>query len=78
MGQAAVGMNVPTLESTKRSPVLEGEDGRVLGWREEQLVEAGYPIELAAELARSDVDWHRAAEMLGQGCRPELALEILL
>jgi hypothetical protein len=48
-------------------------------WRAEELERAGYPARAAAELAlRTDVDLHRAAELLEQGCSPELALQILL
>jgi hypothetical protein len=48
-------------------------------WRSSELERAGYPAELAAELAtRTDVDLHRAAELLQRGCSPELAASILL
>lgn len=51
----------------------------VLAWRYEQLVEAGYPVDVAIALAeRGDVDLHRACELLAQGCAPARALEILL
>ncbi len=42
------------------------------------LIEAGYPLPLAERLAASEADLHRAVELIGQGCAPETAAEILL
>jgi hypothetical protein len=42
------------------------------------LVEAGYPILLAERLAHSEIDLHRAVELILRGCRHETAAEILL
>ena len=51
----------------------------VEAWRAEQLELAGFGAAAAAELAmRQDVDLHVAAELVSQGCSPELALKILL
>ena len=48
-------------------------------WRSSELERAGYPADVAAELAsRSDIDLHQAAELLQRGCSPELAASILL
>ena len=48
-------------------------------WRSSELERAGYPADVAAELAsRSDIDLHLAAELLQRGCTPELAASILL
>jgi hypothetical protein len=41
-------------------------------------MEAGYPLPLAERLAGSEADLHRAVELVGQGCSPETAVEILL
>jgi hypothetical protein len=47
-------------------------------WRAQELERAGFPEDVAAELAmRNDVDLHRAIELLEKGCSPELAAEIL-
>jgi hypothetical protein len=47
-------------------------------WRSSELERAGYPAEIASELAsRSDIDLHRAAGLLKRGCSPELAASIL-
>ena len=44
-------------------------------WRTEQLQTLGLPTALAFAAA-SWVDWHEVARLAGQGCPPELALEI--
>jgi hypothetical protein len=56
----------------------ESEIARVTGWRLHTLIEAGYPFELAERIAESDVDLHRAVELVTQGCTPEVAEKILL
>jgi hypothetical protein len=59
--------------------IVETELERVERWRTEELIRAGYDPGSAAQLAADHtVDLHRAAEMLSQGCSPELALKILL
>ena len=59
--------------------IVETELERVERWRAEELIRAGYDPDAAAQLAaRHDVDIHRAASMLAQGCPPDLALRILL
>lgn len=56
----------------------ENENERVERWRAQELERAGYSPEAAAELAaRSDVDLHRAIDLLAQGCPPQVALDIL-
>lgn len=51
----------------------------VEAWRLERLIEAGYSVDLAVEIApRIDVDLHQALELVGRGCTPELAGQILL
>ena len=59
--------------------IVETELERVERWRAEELMRAGFDPASAIELAaRHDVDLHRAATMLEQGCSPDLALRILL
>jgi hypothetical protein len=66
---------MPTAEINVRPTEQELVEQR----RAEELERAGYPAQAAAELAmRTDVDLHRAAELIKQGCSPELALRILL
>ena len=55
-----------------------GERSKVEGWRLHVLMEAGYPLPLAEKLACSEADLHRAVELVGQGCTPETAAEILI
>jgi hypothetical protein len=54
------------------------ESSKVESWRLHVLMEAGYPLPLAEKLAGSEADLHRAVELVGQGCAPETAVEILL
>ena len=57
----------------------ETEQERIERWRAEELERAGYEPAAAALLAsRTDVDLHYAIDLLGNGCQPELALQILL
>jgi hypothetical protein len=58
--------------------ISEGE--RVQAWRQEELERAGYPQELARELAeRLDVDLHTAVALVrDQGCAHDVAARILL
>ena len=50
---------------------------KVASWRLHQLIEAGYPVHLAERLAHSNVDLHRAVELLRRGCDARVAAEIL-
>ena len=54
------------------------EQGKVESWRLHVLIEAGYPLHLAERLAATEIDLHRAVELLRQGCEPTTAAEILL
>ena len=66
------------MAATELDPV-ETENEKVERWRAETLERVGYDIVSAHELAhRPDVDLHRAIELLERGCKPELALKILL
>jgi len=63
------------------TPVVEhdqSEREKVAGWRLHVLIEAGYPLPIAEKLALSDADLHTAVELVGQGCAPKIAAEILL
>lgn len=53
-------------------------DFDVQDWRFDQLVRAGWPADLAVDVARNaDVDLHLACELLEQGADPPTALRIL-
>jgi hypothetical protein len=55
------------------------EQERIERWRADELERAGFDRQAASTLAaRADIDLHVAIDLLRAGCRPELALEILL
>ena len=55
------------------------ERAKVESWRLHVLIEAGYPLPLAEQVARSRADLHEAVDLVTRrGCRPEVAAEILL
>jgi hypothetical protein len=54
------------------------EREKVESWRLHVLIEAGFPMELAARLAASEADLHTAVDLVGNGCAHETAAEILL
>jgi hypothetical protein len=59
--------------------IVETEAERVERWRADELVRAGFDPDSALKLAADlSVDIRHAAQMLEQGCPPELALQILL
>ena len=62
------------------TPIAPQQDERskVESWRLHVLLEAGYPPLLCERLAASEVDLHRAVELVKSGCKPETAAEILL
>ena len=52
---------------------------RVQAWRAQELERAGYSPAAATQLAaRTDVDLHRAIDLVRQGCPHDVALSILL
>ena len=58
---------------------LETEEERVLSWRQESLLAAGYDLRHALKLAlRAEVDLHLAIRLRRAGCPPETAARILL
>ncbi len=65
-------------ETTETLEPDSGERSKVESWRLHVLIEAGYPLSLAERLAGSDADLHHAVELVGQGCAPETAVEILI
>jgi hypothetical protein len=60
-------------------PVLSpADDDEVFRWRLEQFRQLGLSDLQAAELAASGADLGQARYLLGSGCSPQLALQILL
>jgi hypothetical protein len=66
------------MAETKQLEFRDGETAKVTGWRLHVLIEAGYPLETAEKIAASDVDLHRAVELITQGCPTTVAEKILL
>ena len=71
-------MAAPAL--TPPDPVLAapGSDDEVLLWRYEQFRDLGFDESDATELADSRADLGQARYVVGSGCPPKLALQILL
>jgi hypothetical protein len=62
----------------KTLATLKPADVAVNLWRREQLVQSGFPLPLAARVARDPrYDLHRLIQLVEQGCPPELAVRIL-
>ena len=64
-----------------KTPLAEGiqfEALRVRRWRRDQFFELGFPLADARKLAQSQVDLGDARSLISKGCRPALALRILL
>lgn len=56
-----------------------GERAKVESWRLHVLIEAGYPLPIAEKIAAAlEADLHEAVELVGKGCDPRVAAEILL
>ena len=70
--------NFPTAPSSEDRAELEQEeqDERVHAWRVERLQSLGLP-RLVAETFADHVDWHVVAGLVGRGCSPYLAVEIV-
>jgi hypothetical protein len=58
--------------------IPQSEIEKVVSWRLHVLIEAGYPPELAKQIASSEADLHHAVELVLAGCSHETAAEILL
>lgn len=57
---------------------IPAEAERVETWRLHVLIRAGYPTELAEQIAHSDADLHQAVDILRNGCTTQTAAEILI
>ena len=61
-----------------RTQVHADTGHEVVGWRRAQLAEAGFPLPLAARVARDGrYDLHALLELVDRGCAPALAVRIL-
>ena len=67
-----------TMIETQVEALRETEDDRVLQWRIDRLLEAGYSGEAALIIALDNrIDLHRATGLLAAGCAHDTALRIL-
>lgn len=67
-----------TVALDEGEPAVGDPAVRVLGWRLERLVAAGYDGEAALALALDHlVDLHEAVRLVARGCPPETAFRIL-
>jgi hypothetical protein len=56
----------------------ESAGPEVTRWRREQLVDSGFPLPLAARLAKdARYDLHALIGLVEGGCRPDLAVRVL-
>jgi hypothetical protein len=63
---------------TPLAPGVPFEALRVRRWRRDQFYVLGFPLADARKLAQSQVDLGDARSLMDKGCRPALALRILL
>jgi hypothetical protein len=64
--------------STRSNAPVDDRDARVLHWRAERLIAAGYDGETALLLAfDTTVDLHQAADLVERGCPVATAVRIL-
>jgi hypothetical protein len=62
----------------RMSTTSERSREEVVRWRRERLVDSGFPLPLAARLAKNPhYDLHALIELVERGCPPELAVRIL-
>ncbi len=67
------------MTAAEPEPPDQGEVERIIGWRLQQLLAAGYGFEEARALAAHDeVDLHLATSLPCRGCSTGTALRILL
>jgi hypothetical protein len=70
-------VGIPEETANWYPPSRRNELELVFNWRLKQLLDAGYPLELAEALADSKADLHAAVELI-VGCGAEIAARILL
>ena len=62
-------------DSTESGPI---RDTKVVAWRREQLLAAGFGLELSDDLAHNcGIDLHALVELAERGCPSKLAVRIL-
>ncbi len=72
-------VTMTTIEAAEAVRRVATEAERVFGWRYGELRRTGFDERLAYKLAlRTDVDLHRATDLVRRGCPPAVAAQILL
>ena len=66
----------PATARPRHEAIDHDDDLLVHEWRVTQLTRLGIPWPLA-QAAAGYVDWHQVAKLVGRGCPPRLALQIL-
>ena len=67
------------LPHIEEDPIAPNEQVRVLSWRVERLLDAGYDGETALAIGLDvKIDLHRAVGLLRAGCPPDTAFRILI
>jgi hypothetical protein len=62
----------------RTATATEGTPREVVRWRRAQLFDSGFPLPVAAQLAKDPrYDVHALIELVERGCRPELAARIV-
>jgi hypothetical protein len=62
----------------RTSQQRERPAAEIVSWRRRQLLATGFPLSLAARLARENVyDLHALIDLVERGCPPALAVRIL-
>lgn len=69
----------PIVESNLRSSSSSAcQPSGIVSWRREQLLRAGLPLTVATTVASTPLyDVHEVVSLIGRGCAPELAVQIL-
>jgi hypothetical protein len=61
-----------------QTKIPNGARNEVVCWRREQLTGSGFPLSVAARLAKdARYDLHALIELVERGCPPELAVRIV-
>lgn len=66
-------------QDDRRVPLGKSEEDKIASFKLHRLLLAGYRLSYATQIAAStEADWHRAIDLLSQGCPQATAAEILL
>ena len=67
-----------TKEAQSRMPARQRDTEAVVEWRRTELMQCGFPRQLAARVARDErYDLQQLIELVHEGCSPALAVRML-